>query len=69
MKVKDPVCGRTLDIDQAVEPVETKGWLHVFCSQGCQAAFLADPDPHRAGDPRMQGQRSAAQTEEGARHD
>ncbi len=43
MKVTDPVCGKTIELE-AAEPVEHGGWAYFFCSAACRNAFLAAPD-------------------------
>jgi RND family efflux transporter MFP subunit len=43
---KDPVCGMAVDAEKARaagHAVEHDGRTHYFCSDGCQAAFLASP--------------------------
>ena len=47
--VIDPVCGMSIDPQQAVAQEEHGGTVFYFCSDGCHAAFLADP--HRYGHP------------------
>lgn len=48
MNVTDPVCGKPISLDQAVEPVEHKGWAYFFCSIECWNAFLATPSRYLA---------------------
>ena len=69
MQVKDFVCSQTIDIDQAVAPVEVHGWLHFFCSEDCRTRFLADPGRYRPHDFRIFGEHSAAKAKQGARND
>ena len=50
--VTDPVCGMTVPAD-APRTAERDGETYRFCSDGCRAKFVADPDRHlgRAGEP------------------
>ena len=43
MKVTDPVCGMTLDAEQAVAKVEHAGKTYHFCSEACHKRFVAEP--------------------------
>lgn len=43
MKVTDPVCGMTIDADQAVAKVEHAGKTYHFCSEACHKRFVAEP--------------------------
>lgn len=43
MKVTDPVCGMTIDADQAVAKVEHGGKTYHFCSEACHKRFVAEP--------------------------
>ncbi len=51
--VRDPVCGMTIDLRDAVASTVTEGRRRYFCCLRCHAAFL--DTPHRfvgwAGDP------------------
>ena len=42
-KVKDPVCGMTVDSASAKHHAEHHGTRFFFCSAGCSAKFAADP--------------------------
>ncbi|MCL4765129.1 MAG: heavy metal translocating P-type ATPase [Hyphomicrobiaceae bacterium] len=42
-KVKDPVCGMTVDPQTARHRAEHGGRTYYFCSAGCKAKFEADP--------------------------
>jgi len=42
-KVKDPVCGMTVDPHTATHRVQYLGKPYFFCSSGCQSKFLAEP--------------------------
>lgn len=39
----DPVCGSTLDPDEAIGPVVYRGLRYHFCSHRCQSQFFAHP--------------------------
>lgn len=40
----DPVCGMSVDLDQAAARIEHHGRTYGFCSTGCRDAFAADPE-------------------------
>src|SRR6266700_7349604 len=43
-RVKDPVCGMTVDPQNAAGLYEYKGQTFFFCSIGCREKFKADPE-------------------------
>src|SRR5205809_1359690 len=43
-RVKDPVCGMTVDPQSAAGFYEYKGQTYFFCSVGCRERFKADPE-------------------------
>ena len=43
-KVKDPVCGMTINSESAKARKELKGQTYYFCSSGCAAEFEANPE-------------------------
>jgi Cu+-exporting ATPase len=45
-QVKDPVCGMTIDEDQAAATVEYQGQLYYFCAPGCKTAFEQEPEKY-----------------------
>ena len=47
-KVKDPVCGMSVDPATARHRFEHAGRAHVFCSAGCLSKFAADPGRYLA---------------------
>lgn len=50
-KILDPICGMTVDIANARERgliVERGGRAFAFCSPGCVASFVKDPEPNVA---------------------
>lgn len=47
-KVKDPVCGMTLEPKQAAAKTEYQGKTYYFCSPGCRAAFERNPAKYTA---------------------
>ena len=47
-KVKDPVCGMSVDPHTAKHRAEHAGRPYYFCSAGCRAKFLADPQRYLA---------------------
>ncbi len=42
-KVKDPVCGMTIDAATAAAKRSHDGKDYYFCAQGCARAFDSDP--------------------------
>ena len=50
--VKDPVCGMSIDSEEAAGTIEYEGKTYYFCSQTCHDAFQADPSARtwREGD-------------------
>ena len=45
-KVKDPVCGMTIDKSAAKGHEEYKGGHYYFCSDECHSKFKAAPDKY-----------------------
>jgi Cu+-exporting ATPase len=43
-KVRDPVCGMTVDPDHAAAWADHGGTRYYFCSAGCKTKFLAEPE-------------------------
>src|SRR5947208_7778967 len=43
-RVKDPVCGMTVDPQNAAGVYEYKGQTYFFCSVGCREKFKSDPE-------------------------
>jgi Cu+-exporting ATPase len=43
---KDPVCGMTIDPQQAAGSFDFKGQTYFFCSLGCRERFKADPESY-----------------------
>lgn len=42
-QVKDPVCGMTIDKDDAAATAEHQGQTYYFCAPGCKTAFGKNP--------------------------
>lgn len=42
----DPVCGMTVDVDDANRPFEYDGTTYYFCAPGCRTAFEKDPESY-----------------------
>ena len=40
---RDPVCGMSVDMEQAPAQAEWNGRTYVFCANGCREEFLVDP--------------------------
>jgi len=43
MRARDPVCGRQIDLGQAVASAEEGGCAYFFCLQQCHQAFVMGP--------------------------
>jgi Cu+-exporting ATPase len=44
MKVTDPVCGMSLDLEKAVAQEDYQGWAYFFCSNACHRLFRLSPE-------------------------
>ena len=44
VETRDPVCGMTVDPDEARFTHDYEGTTYLFCCGGCQAAFRSDPE-------------------------
>ncbi len=44
--MKDPVCGMTVDPMKTAHHADHQGATYHFCSAGCRAKFIADPDKY-----------------------
>ena len=42
-QVTDPVCGMTIDQEQAAAMATYQGQTYYFCAAGCKKAFEKDP--------------------------
>ena len=51
-KVRDPVCGMSVDPHKTPHRHEHRGHTYYFCSAGCRTKFAADPDKYLAPRPR-----------------
>ena len=50
-KMKDPVCGMSVDPETAKHHAAHGGQNYYFCSAGCRTKFIADPDRYLASEP------------------
>ncbi|PZU64007.1 heavy metal translocating P-type ATPase [Sphingobium sp.] len=50
--IKDPVCGMTVDPAATAHHAEHAGATYHFCSAGCRAKFIADPEKFIGGESR-----------------
>lgn len=41
--VKDPVCGMTINEEDAAGSITYKGEKYFFCAPGCKVIFIKDP--------------------------
>ena len=46
MAAKDPVCGMTVEEDNAAATSEYKGTTYYFCSKDCKEEFDSDPESY-----------------------
>ena len=75
--VKDPVCGMTVNPQEALHRAAYEGQTYYFCCAGCRTKFTADPQRYlgketKAPRPmldRKQGTRSTTRKGRGLRHD
>lgn len=42
----DPVCGMTVQVEEARHTLEHEGTTHFFCCGGCKSRFAADPEAY-----------------------
>jgi YHS domain-containing protein len=49
-KVKDLVCGMTIDPKTAAATSDYKGKTYYFCAKGCKLAFDKNPEKYVAGE-------------------
>lgn len=54
-KVKDVVCGMTVNSEAAEYRSEHKGQTYYFCSVGCKRSFDQDPEKHVNAQPSSPG--------------
>jgi YHS domain-containing protein len=43
MQVRDPVCGKQIDLGDAVASINHEGWAYFFCSINCRNEFKRAP--------------------------
>lgn len=43
MTVEDPVCERTIDVEDAAAHADYDGWAYFFCSPECRNKFNRQP--------------------------
>jgi Cu+-exporting ATPase len=55
-KVKDPVCGMTVDPHATPHRAQYEGKPYYFCSSGCQSKFMADPAKYAELQPAMKAE-------------
>lgn len=44
MKVRDPVCGKEIDLVDAMASEDRDGWAYFFCSSACHRLFNLSPE-------------------------
>lgn len=44
MQVHDPVCGKEMDLGDAVAFEDHEGWAYFFCSLDCHQTFKKSPE-------------------------
>jgi Cu+-exporting ATPase len=48
----DPVCGMTIDEEDAAGSSEYKGTTYYFCNPGCKRRFDASPEEYAGKEPK-----------------
>lgn len=43
MNVTDPVCGKEMNLGDAIASEDHEGWAYFFCSADCHEAFKRSP--------------------------
>ena len=43
MQVRDPVCGKSIQLTEVVAAEDDGGWTYFFCSAACYGRFKAAP--------------------------
>jgi YHS domain-containing protein len=51
----DPVCGMAVSPSDTTERFEYKGKMYYFCSPGCRAAFMREPERYVGADSKPAG--------------
>lgn len=54
----DPVCGMTVEPDQAAGQADYQGTTYYFCAEGCRKAFQEDPERYLTGGSQPSGPES-----------
>lgn len=54
MQVRDPVCGKSIQLGEAVAAEDDGGWTYFFCSTACHDRFKAAP-AHYTGERPLPG--------------
>lgn len=44
MKVTDPVCGMSFNLEKAVAQEDCNGWVYFFCTDACHRLFKQSPE-------------------------
>ncbi len=44
MNVRDPVCGKEMDLSDVVAFEDHEGWAYYFCSPECHEVFKKSPE-------------------------
>ena len=65
----DPVCGMVVDPATAAHEAEYEGERYVFCSAGCKAKFVADPQRYPASAGRDGQSEGIPSQDDGSHHD
>lgn len=55
MQVRDPVCGKSIQVAEVVATVDDDGWTYFFCSTACHGRFNAAPARYTGGRPLHEG--------------
>jgi len=44
MKVRDPVCGKHIELSEVMVSEDPDGWAYFFCSERCHVIFRASSE-------------------------
>ena len=55
MQVRDPVCGKPIDLAEVVATEDDGGWTYFFCSTACHDRFNAAPARYTGERPLQKG--------------
>ncbi len=60
MQVRDPVCGRSIRLEEVAAAEDDGDWTYFFCSAACHGRFKAAPARYSGERPRHDGNLKAS---------